>query len=47
MDTEDVEQDPSIHISEEEAKEGFCVECKDQEVGKETCSVLFSILTKY
>ncbi|KAG0786941.1 hypothetical protein G6F21_008241 [Rhizopus arrhizus] len=31
MDTEDAEQDPSIHISEEEAKEGFCVECKDQE----------------
>ncbi|CAO3703582.1 unnamed protein product [Rhizopus stolonifer] len=31
MDTEDVDQDPSTFILDEEAKEGFCVECKDQE----------------
>ena len=32
MDTEDAEQDSGSFIIEEEAKEGFCVECKDQEV---------------
>ncbi|CEI91843.1 hypothetical protein RMCBS344292_06120 [Rhizopus microsporus] len=31
MDTEDAEQDSGSFIIEEEAKEGFCVECKDQE----------------
>jgi hypothetical protein len=32
MDSEDLSLDGSPNVIDEEAKEGFCVECKDQEV---------------
>lgn len=32
MDTEDLSYDGTPAVVDEEAEEGFCVECKDQEV---------------